>query len=96
MLNEELEKYKNLYSQLLSALADHHNTHLIFIKRVGRDTGMHTRKNLRAIAKIANDMKKQGQKLCKVSLQIKRSKRARLEEEKKSKKTKKDDMVIPK
>ena len=95
MLNEELEKYKNLYSQLVSEFANLHNAHLDFIKRVSREPGYLNRKHLREITKISNKLKRQNLVICEISLQQKRLKRARLEEET-SKKTKKNDMAISK
>jgi hypothetical protein len=79
--NEEINKYNDLYSQLISEFADLHNAHLSFIKYVGRDTGFETRKHLRSIANIADDLKRQGQKVCKESMANKRAelKNAKLE-----------------
>ena len=73
MSNEEINKYKDLYSQLVAELVGLHNTHLRFIKYVGRDTGWDTRRHLRAIADIADEMKRQGQKVCKESMENKRA-----------------------
>ena len=73
MSNEEINKYKELYSQLVAELVGLHNTHLKFIKFVGRDSGWDTRRHLRAIANIANEMKRQGQKVCKESMENKRA-----------------------
>jgi hypothetical protein len=95
--NEELDKYKDLYSQLVSSLVELHNSHLSFIKYVGRDTGFATRKHLRAIADIADEMKRQGQKVCKESMENKRKEHFRLKEEKRNRKRpKKHAMAIPK
>lgn len=85
MSNEELDKYKNLYSQLVAELVGLHNTHLSFVKYVGRDTGFATRKHLRAIAEISNEMKRQGQKVCKESIENKRLEKIKKREEKKQK-----------
>lgn len=86
MSNEEINKYKELYSQLVSELAGLHNTHLTFLKHIGRDTGFATRKHLRAIANIADEMKRQGQKVCKESMENKRLEKKQLKEEKRNKK----------
>ena len=86
MSNEEINKYKDLYSQLVSELAGLHNAHLTFLKYIGRDTGFATRKHLRAIADIADEMKRQGQKVCKESIENKRLEMKRLKEEKRNKK----------
>lgn len=86
MSNEEINKYKELYSQLVSELAGLHNTHLTFLKHIGRDTGFATRKHLRAIADIADEMKRQGQKVCKESMENKRLEKKQLKEEKRNKK----------
>jgi hypothetical protein len=86
MSNEEINKYKELYSQLVSELTGLHNTHISFLKYVGRDSGFETRRHLRAIANIATEMKKQGQKVCKESIENKRLESRRLKEEKRNKK----------
>ena len=97
MLNNEINKYKELYSQLVSELADLHNTHMSFVKYVGRDTGFATRRHLRNIANIANEMKRQGQKVCKESLENNRLEKIRKREEKNNKKKKKkNDVAVPK
>ncbi len=60
MSNEELEKYKKLYSELITHFAELHNTHSSFVKHCGRETGFATRKHLAAMVKLANQMRKQG------------------------------------
>ena len=86
MSNNEINKYIELYSRLVSEFAELHNTHMSFVKYVGRDTGFATRRHLRAIADIADEMKRQGQKVCKESIQNHRLEKIRLREEKKNKK----------
>ena len=73
MLNEEINKYAEMYSQLITEFAGLHNTHSAFVKHVGRETGFATRKHLRAIADIADEMKRQGQKVYKESIANKRT-----------------------
>ena len=67
MSNEEINKYKELYSQLISELVGLHNTHASFVRNVGRDTGNACRRHLRAISNIATELKRQGQKVGKES-----------------------------
>lgn len=86
MSNEEINKYKELYAQLVSELVGLHNTHIAFIKHGGRDTGFATRKHLRAIGDLADEMKRQGQKVRREELQNKKLEKARLKEEKRNKK----------
>jgi hypothetical protein len=73
MSNEEINKYMELYSQLVTEFAGLHNTHIPFVKHTGRETGFATRKHLRAIADIADEMKRQGQKVYKESIANKRT-----------------------
>ena len=73
MLNEEINKYTEMYSQLITEFAGLHNTHMAFIKHVGRETGFATRKHLHQINVIANDMKRQGQKIYKENIAAKRA-----------------------
>ena len=91
MSNEEINKYKELYSQLVSEFAALHNTHLSFIKYVGRDTGFETRRHLRTIANLADELKRQGQKVCKESIVNNRLEKIRLREEKRNRKKKKKE-----
>lgn len=84
MSNEEINKYKELYSQLVSELTGLHNTNLLFLKYIGRDTGLATRKHLRAIADIATAMKKQGQLVCKESMANKRANQKKQKEERRA------------
>lgn len=86
MLNEEINKYKELYSQLVSEFAGLHNTHMSFVKHVGRETGFATRKHLSSIIVIANEMRKQGRSVYKESIANKRLEKIRLKEEKRNKK----------
>jgi hypothetical protein len=72
MSNEEINKYKELYSQLISELVGLHNTHASFVRNVGRDTGNACRRHLRAISNIATELKKQGQKVGKESTENRR------------------------
>lgn len=88
MSNEALEKYKKLYEQLVSNFVGVHNTHLSFIKYVGRDTGFATRRQLANIISIAKEMQRQGRKVCKQEMANKRLQKIQLREEKKNKKLK--------
>ena len=73
MLNEEINKYAEMYSQLITEFAGLHNTHSSFLKHVGRETGFATRKHLHQICVIANDMRRQGQKIYKENIAAKRA-----------------------
>jgi hypothetical protein len=73
MLNEEINKYAEMYSQLITEFAGLHNTHSAFVKHVGRETGFATRKHLHQICVIANSMRRQGQKIYKVNIAAKRA-----------------------
>jgi hypothetical protein len=68
MLNEEINKYTEMYSQLITEFAGLHNTHSAFVKHVGRETGFATRKHLHQICVIANNMRRQGQKIRRESI----------------------------
>jgi hypothetical protein len=86
MLNEEINKYIEMYSELVSAYTGLHNTHISFLKYIGRDTGLDTRKHLRKIEVLAKEMKVQGQLICKKSMEQKRlEKKARVAENKRLK-----------
>ena len=68
MSTEELIKYKDMYSQLMSEVVQLHNTHLVFIRSLGRDFGESTRRHIRQIENIAREMKKQGIKVYRENL----------------------------
>jgi hypothetical protein len=83
MLNEEINKYKELYSQLIGEFAELHNHTLVFVKTRGRDVGFAGRKNLRAIEGLAKSLKKQSQLVYKESLANLRAEKKLKREEKK-------------
>lgn len=92
MLNEELEKYKDMYADLVKHFTELHNTHSSFLKWVGRDTGYATRKHLTGMSQICKDMRKQGLKAYRRHLEIQQLEKKKLKEEKRnSKKTKKKE-----
>lgn len=94
MSNEELKKYQELYSQLVSEFAKLHNSNLSFYKYTGRDTGYGVRKHLRAIAQIASNMTKQGRSVCKEAVENKKLAKLAKREEKNNKKIR--NVAIPK
>ena len=65
MLNDKINKYKELYSEMISAFAKLHNTHMPFVINKGRETGFAVRKELRAIEGCARELKKLSQQVCK-------------------------------
>jgi len=83
MLNEEINKYKDLYSQLISAFAELHNQNLIFVRTTGRTPGYICRKHLRDVELLAKQLKKQSQLVCKENLaNIKLERKLKKEEKK--------------
>jgi len=86
MLNDELNKYKDLYAQLVHEFAGLHNEHLVFIRTRGRIPGYGSRKHLRSIERLAKQMKKQGQLVCREHLvNLKLEKQKAKEEKRKNK-----------
>jgi hypothetical protein len=86
MLNDEINKYKDLYAQLVNEFAGLHNENLVFIKTRGRIPGYGSRKHLRAIEDLAKQLKKQGQLVCKEHLaNLKLAKKLEKEEKRKNK-----------
>lgn len=97
MSNNEINKYIELYSQLVTELAGLHNTHIPYVKHKGRETGFATRKHLREIVLIAAEMLRQGRKVNKEEITNKRLAKIQKREEKKTKKKKnKNDLDVPK
>ena len=86
MSNEQINKYKELYSQLVSAFAGLHNETLLFVKTKGREPGFATRKHLRAVENLAKELKKQGQLVCKENLENLRAEKKLKKEEKAARK----------
>ena len=82
MLNEEINKYAELYSQLITEFTGLHNTHSSFLKHVGRESGFATRKHLHQICVIANKMRRQGQKIRRESIAAKQAAIKEAKEEK--------------
>jgi hypothetical protein len=83
MLNEEINKYNNLYSQLVSAFAELHNQNLIFVRTTGRTPGYICRKHLRDVELLSKQLKKQSQLVCKENLaNIKLERKLKKEEKK--------------
>ena len=58
MSTQELEKYKQIYSEFISELVHLHNAHLVFVNRLGRETGFAVRKHLKEITKLQKELKK--------------------------------------
>jgi hypothetical protein len=87
--NEEINKYKELYSQLVNEFAELHNAHLVFLKFQGREPGYATRKRLRAIIDLASELRRQGVKVCKESVRNNRIEQLRRRAELKNKPKKK-------
>jgi len=82
MLNEEINKYAEMYSQLITEFAGLHNTHSAYVKHLGRESGFATRKHLHQICVIALNMKKQGQKIRRESIAAKQAAIKEAKEEK--------------
>lgn len=91
MSAEEINKYKELYSRLITEFAGLHNTHASFVKNIGRETGFATRKHLSEIIVLANEMRKQGRSVYKEVLENRRLEKTRLKEEKRNRKKKKKE-----
>ena len=68
MLNEEINKYNNLYAQLINAFAELHNQNLVFVKTQGREPGFGCRKHLRNVEFLAKQLKRQSQLVCKENM----------------------------
>ena len=83
MLNEEINKYKELYSQLVSEFTELHNHTQVFLKSKARDVGFAGRKNLRTIESLAKSLKKQSQLVYKENLANVRAEKKLKREEKK-------------
>jgi hypothetical protein len=83
MLNDEINKYKELYSQLVSEFAKFHNHSLVFVKSRARDVGFAGRRNLRTIEGIIRSLKKQSQLVYKENLANVRAEKKLKREEKK-------------
>jgi hypothetical protein len=86
MLNDKINKYKEVYSDLISAMAKLHNASMPFVINKGRETGFAVRKELRAIEGCARELKKLSQQVCKEAITNKRLEKARIQEEKRNKK----------
>ena len=84
MSNDEINKYKDLYSQLVSAFTELHNHNLVFVKTKGRDSGFLSRRYLRNIETIAKELKRQGQLVCRENLANVRLEKKLKKEEKKN------------
>ena len=84
MLNEEINKYKDLYSQLVSAFAELHNHNLVFVKTQGREPGFRCREQLRIVENAAKQLKRQSQLVCKENLANVRLEKKLKKEEKKN------------
>jgi hypothetical protein len=66
--NKELEKYKELYSQLTTEFVELYNENLVFVKLMGRDIGFSCRKRFRNMENLLKQIKKQSQLVNKENL----------------------------
>ena len=94
MLNEKINKYKEIYSDLISVITRLHNANMPFVIHKGRETGLALRKELRAMESCAKELKRLSQEVCKEAITNKRLEKKRLQEEKKNKKAKKKKNVV--
>ena len=81
MLNDEIKKYKELYSQLVSAFAELHNQNLIFVRTTGRTPGYLCRRELRNVILLATQLKRQSKLVCRENLdniRLEKKEKARL------------------
>lgn len=89
MSNDQINKYKELYSQLVSAFAGLHNETLVFVRTRGREPGLATRKHLRAVEGFAKELKRQGLLVYKEHVaNLKAEKKLQREEKARPKRTK--------
>jgi len=58
MSNEQLTKYKELYSQLVSHFANLHNYHHTFINSPSSKNGVDTRKSIKSMIDIETKMRR--------------------------------------
>lgn len=58
MSNEQLNKYKELYSQLVSQFVDLHNYHHAFINSPSSKNGVDTRKSIKSMIDIEKKMRR--------------------------------------
>jgi hypothetical protein len=84
MLNDEINKYKDLYSQLVSAFAELHNQNLIFVRTQGQLPGYLCRKELRDVVELAKQLKRQSLLVAKENLANIRLEKQLKKEEKKN------------
>jgi hypothetical protein len=66
--NKELEKYKELYSQLATEFVELYNENLVFVKSMGRDIGFSCRKRFRNMESLLKQIKRQSQLVNKENL----------------------------
>ena len=85
MLNDKINKYKEIYSDLIAAVAKLHNASMPFVIHKGRETGFAVRKELRAIEGCAKELKKLSQQVCKEEMANKRLEKIQKREEKRNK-----------
>ena len=98
MLNEEINKYRELYTQLVTEFAALHNQNASFLRSKGRTPGFACSKHLREIERLCKEVKKQSVLVRKENVANIRLERALKREEKKNnkKKKKKNDVDVPK
>ena len=56
MSNNEINKYKDTYSKLITEFTNLHNRHHEYIKRISRDGGTDVRRILRNLIKIEREL----------------------------------------
>lgn len=86
MLNDQINKYNELYTTLVSELAKLHNQNTVFAKTKGRDSGLACRQHLRAIEKLAKALRRQSQFVYKENIVNARAARKLKQEQKKVRK----------
>jgi hypothetical protein len=78
MSNEELKKYKQTHSRLISKFAELHNRHLLYIEQITTNGKISIRKLLREVREIAKEAWQDSDLVYKAHLKDKKEKTSKL------------------
>jgi hypothetical protein len=94
MINEHIEKFKDLYAEYVTHITELHNHHRLFVETVSDRSGFSVRRHLRMMVNLEREMIRASKDACKTQVQIRKQqerlmKQQAREEKKKSKRKKK-------
>ena len=69
-LNENIDEYKEIYSQFVPLIVDVHNYHLALLKNLGRDSGIDLRSTIRNAREVLLELSRASKKVTQLHTEL--------------------------